>query len=62
MIELNGRTARCYRCDNPTNARFCWAYYEDFIIGAGQPWQERGGYVPVCGCCYMELLNEDAQA
>lgn len=62
VIELNGRWATCHRCNNPTTAKWCWPYYEDFIIGAGEPWQERGGYVCVCGCCYFELLAAEAVA
>lgn len=62
VIELQGRWAICHRCDNPTTSKWGWPYYETFIIGTPEPWQERGGFVSVCGCCYLELLAAEAVA
>ena len=61
VIELWTRYTDCYRCGNETPLGFGWPYYETFIIGKGEPWQEHGGGVPVCQCCYMELMNQEAQ-
>jgi len=61
VINLWERWTRCARCDNDTPLGFGWEYYEDFIIGEGAPWQERGGCVPVCHCCYLELMAAEAQ-
>jgi hypothetical protein len=55
----------CHRCANEygyDGRGFAWPYYEDFIIGDGEPWQERGGFVSVCRCCYLELLAAEAVA
>ena len=60
VINLWPFWSTCQRCTNPTRDKLGWPYYETFIIGAGEPWQERGGYVPVCRCCYLELLAAEA--
>jgi len=62
VIDLWTFQSTCQRCDCLTSAKLGWPYYEDFIIGDGEVWQERGGFVPVCGCCYLELLAMEAQA
>jgi len=62
VIRLWEHGAECRRCTNETLSRFGWPYYEEFIIGAGEPWQERGAYVTVCCCCYLELLNQEANS
>ena len=62
VIELWPIVHSCQKCHCDTMARLCWPYYEDFIIGAGEPWQERGGYVPVCEWCYRELVERDDAA
>lgn len=62
VIQLWEHWADCRRCTNPTLSKFCWPYYEDFIIGAGAWWQRPGGYVTVCCCCYLELLNQEANS
>jgi hypothetical protein len=62
VIHLWEHWATCHRCTNYTRSKFAWPYYEDFIIGAGEPWQERGCCVPVCGCCYMELMAQEANS
>ena len=62
IVELNKRTLTCHRCTNPTQGKYAWPFYEDFIIGAGEPWQERGCFVSVCAHCFVELLNAEAQA
>lgn len=61
-IELWTFQSTCQRCGELTRDKLAWPYYETFIIGAGEPWQERGGYVPVCECCYLELRAMEAQA
>lgn len=62
VINLWTYSAVCQRCTNETDDKFAWPYYETFILGSGQPWQERGGYVPVCRCCHLELMAADALA
>lgn len=62
VVHLWEHWATCQRCHEYTRDKTCWPYYEDFIIGAGEPWQERGSYVPICNCCYLELLNEEANS
>jgi hypothetical protein len=52
----------CQRCDMRHSDKLGWSYYEDFIIGEPAWWQELGGYVPVCKCCYLELLAAEAVA
>lgn len=61
IINLWPHWATCQRCNNDTLDKCGWPYYEDFIIGAPEPWQETGGYVPVCRCCHDELMAAEAQ-
>lgn len=60
IIELWPWWAECHRCLCPTRSKFCWPYYEEFLFGWADYDPEFVGYVPVCGCCYLELLNQDA--
>ena len=62
VINLWPAWFTCQRCANEHQDRLGWPYYEDFIIGNGEPWQERGGFVSVCRCCYLELLAAEAVA
>jgi hypothetical protein len=62
VINLQEFWQTCQRCTNYTRSRTGWPYYEDFIIGAPKFWQEPGGFVPVCACCYLELLAAEAVA
>jgi hypothetical protein len=38
----------------------CWPYYEEFLFGWADYDPDFVGYMPVCECCYLELLNQDA--
>lgn len=63
IVELWPFYSTCQKCGCDTRANLGWPYYEDFIIGKGEPWQERGGFVPVCEWCYRELIElEEARA
>lgn len=62
VITLWPIESTCQRCHVGHFDNLGWPYYEDFIIGKGEPWQERGGYVSVCQCCYLELLAAEAIA
>lgn len=62
VINLWPRWYPCQRCDNYHQDKFAWPYYEDFIIGKPEAWQDLGGYVSVCKCCYFELLAAEAVA
>ena len=60
VINLWPSWHTCHRCDMQHRDNYGWPYYEDFIIGAGEPWQERGFFVSVCVCCYLELMAAEA--
>lgn len=62
VIRLWEPWTYCRRCDNETVSKLGWPFYEDFIIGKGEWWQLTGGFVTVCACCYMELLNQEANS
>jgi hypothetical protein len=62
VIELWPFYSLCYKCGCDTRAKLGWPYYEDFIIGDGEPWQEHGCYAPVCEWCYRELDERESAA
>lgn len=62
VVRLWEAGAECARCREETRSEFGWPFYEDFIIGKGEAWQKPGGYVTVCSCCYLELLNQEANS
>ena len=58
-VELWQHWATCQRCTNYTLSKTAWPYYEEFLFGWADYDPAIIGYVPVCECCYLELLNQD---